>query len=120
MLTGSSQLTRGTLGGSDIRAGLCRFIPACAGNSYERKKVTEYTSFNYEFKVFYKDEYVCDLLKIGRHEWAFSAFQSCDKLEGLQMFLYNKTSWETFKKKEEAIQHLENVLAAYESGERSA
>ena len=33
MLTGSSQLTRGTLGGSDIRAGLCRFIPACAGNS---------------------------------------------------------------------------------------
>ena len=44
MLTGSSQLTRGTLGGSDIRAGLCRFIPACAGNSYERKKVTEYTS----------------------------------------------------------------------------
>ena len=74
--------------------------------TYERKKVTEYTSFNYEFKVFYKDEYVCDLLKIGRHEWAFSAFQSCDKLEGLQMFLYNKTSWETFKKKEEAIQHL--------------
>lgn len=67
--------------------------------TYERKKVTEYTSFNYEFKVFYKDEYVCDLLKIGRHEWAFSAFQSCDKLEGLQMFLYNKTSWETFKKK---------------------
>jgi len=58
--------------------------------TYERKKVTEYTSFNYEFKVFYKDEYVCDLLKIGRHEWAFSAFQSCDKLEGLQMFLYNK------------------------------
>ena len=88
--------------------------------TYERKKVTEYTSFNYEFKVFYKDEYVCDLLKIGRHEWAFSAFQSCDKLEGLQMFLYNKTSWETFKKKEEAIQHLENVLATYESGERSA
>lgn len=26
--------------------------------TYERKKVTEYTSFNYEFKVFYKDEYV--------------------------------------------------------------
>lgn len=25
--------------------------------TYERKKVTEYTSFNYEFKVFYKDEY---------------------------------------------------------------
>lgn len=88
--------------------------------TYERKKVTEYTSFNYEFKVFYKDEYVCDLLKIGCHEWAFSAFQSCDKLEGLQMFLYNKTSWETFKKKEEAIQHLENVLAAYEAGERPA
>ena len=67
--------------------------------TYERKKVTEYSSFNYEFKVFYKDEYVCDLLKIGRHEWAFSAFRSCDKLEGLQMFLYNKNSWETFKKK---------------------
>lgn len=36
------------------------------------------------------------------------------------MFLYNKTSWETFNKKEEAIQHLENVLAAYEAGERPA
>ena len=88
--------------------------------TYERKKVTEYTSFKNEFRVFYKGEYVCDLLKIGCHEWAFSAFQSCDKLEGLQMFLYNKTSWETFKKKEEAIQHLENVLAAYEAGDRPA
>ena len=88
--------------------------------TYERKKVTEYTSFNYEFKVFYKGEYVCDLLKIDRYKWAFSAFQSCDKLKGLQMFLYNKTIWETFKKKEEAIQYLENVLPAYGDGEHSA
>ena len=47
--------------------------------TYERKKVTEYTSFKNEFRVFYKDEYVCDLLKVDRKKWMFSAFRPTHK-----------------------------------------
>lgn len=86
--------------------------------TYERKKVTEYTSFNYEFKVFYKGEYVCDLLKIDRKKWMFSAFRPSIELKDIQGFLYPKCCPCTFQTKDEAIEHLENVLTEYEAGER--
>ena len=43
-LDGSSPLARGTQDLDRLGYVADRFIPACAGNSYERKKVTEYTS----------------------------------------------------------------------------
>lgn len=88
--------------------------------TYERKKVTEYTSFNYEFKVFYKDEYVCDLLKVDRKKWMFSAFRPTHKSKGLQDFLYCNSYSRTFQTEKEATDYLENFLSAYEAGERLA
>lgn len=88
--------------------------------TYERKKVTEYSSFNYEFKVFYKDEYVCDLLKVDRKKWMFSAFRPTHKSKGLQDFLYCNSYSRTFKTEKEATDYLENFLSAYEAGERLA
>lgn len=88
--------------------------------TYERKKVTEYTSFNYEFKVFYKDEYVCDLLKVDRKKWMFSAFRPTHKSKGLQDFLYCNSYSRTFQTEKEATDYLENFLTNYEVGERLA
>lgn len=88
--------------------------------TYERKKVTEYTSFNYEFKVFYKDEYVCDLLKVDRKKWMFSAFRPTHKSKGLQDFLYCNSYSRTFQTEKEATDYLENFLSAYEASERLA
>ena len=86
--------------------------------TYERKKVTEYTSFNYEFKVFYKGEYVCDLLKVDRKKWMFSALRPTHKSKGLQDFLYCNSYSRTFQTKEEATDYLENFLDSYEVCER--
>ncbi|WP_270208483.1 hypothetical protein [Parasutterella excrementihominis] len=88
--------------------------------TYERKKVTEYTSFKYEFKVFYKDEYVCDLLKVDRKKWMFSAFRPTHKSKGLQDFLYCNSYSRTFQTEKEATDYLENFLSAYEASERLA
>ena len=89
-------------------------------STYERKKVTEYSSFNYEFKVFYKGEYVCDLLKVDRKKWMFSAFRPTHKSKGLQDFLYCNSYSRTFQTEKEATDYLENFLSAYEAGERLA
>lgn len=88
--------------------------------TYERKKVTEYSSFKNEFRVFYKGEYVCDLLKVDRKKWMFSAFRPTHKSKGLQDFLYCNSYSRTFQTKEEATDYLENVLTAYGAGERPA
>lgn len=88
--------------------------------TYERKKVTEYTSFKNEFRVFYKDEYVCDLLKVDRKKWMFSAFRHTHKSKGLQDFLYCNSYSRTFQTEKEATDYLENFLSAYEAGERLA
>lgn len=88
--------------------------------TYERKKVTEYTSFKNEFRVFYKDEYVCDLLKVDRKKWMFSAFRPTHKSKGLQDFLYCNSYSRTFQTEKEATDYLENFLSAYEAGERLA
>lgn len=88
--------------------------------TYERKKVTEYTSFKNEFRVFYKDEYVCDLLKVDRKKWMFSAFRPTHKSKGLHDFLYSNSYSRTFQTEKEATDYLENFLSAYEAGERLA
>ncbi|WP_418534327.1 hypothetical protein [Parasutterella excrementihominis] len=88
--------------------------------TYERKKVTEYTSFKNEFRVFYKDEYVCDLLKVDRKKWMFSAFRPTHKSKGLQDFLYYNSYSRTFQTEKEATDYLENFLSAYEACERLA
>ena len=88
--------------------------------TYERKKVTEYTSFKNEFRVFYKDEYVCDLLKVDCKKWMFSAFRPTHKSKGLQDFLYCNSYSRTFQTEKEATDYLENFLSAYEAGERLA
>lgn len=88
--------------------------------TYERKKVTEYTSFKNEFRVFYKDEYVCDLLKVDHKKWMFSAFRPTHKSKGLQDFLYCNSYSRTFQTEKEATDYLENFLSAYEAGERLA
>lgn len=88
--------------------------------TYERKEVTEYTSFKNEFRVFYKGEYICDLLKVDRKKWMFSAFRPAHKSKGLQDFLYNNSYSRTFQTEKEATDYLENFLTNYEVGERLA
>lgn len=54
--------------------------------TYERKEVTEYTSFKNEFRVFYRGKYICDLLKVDRKKWMFSAFRPTHKSKGFYQF----------------------------------
>ena len=86
--------------------------------TYERKEETEYTSFKNEFRVFYRGEYICDLLKVDRKKWMFSAFRPTHKSKGLQDYLYCNSYSRTFQTKEEATDYLENFLDCYEVGER--
>lgn len=85
---------------------------------YERKKRVECTSLRKGFRVFYKGQYICDLLKVKSRKWRFSSFRESDKFEGLKLFLYCQTIMEFFTSKVAARQYLEELLTDYEAGRR--